>query len=84
MQLPGLTNGVKAALPSGSINVGMVRETTETPKIMRNNEREDQPKGEPPVQVGSGGGGEGERSLKRARTEERTESEQTLPTRMQL
>lgn len=84
MQLPGLTNVVKAALPSGSINVGMVRETSETSKTMVNNEREDQPKGEPPVQVGSGGGDEDERSLKRARTEEKTENEQTLPTRMQL
>lgn len=81
---PGLTNGIKAAFPSGSIDMGMAREATATPKITGNNERRHQPKGEPLTQVGSSGDGEGERSLKRARKEERTEYEQGLPTRMQL
>lgn len=78
---PGLTNGVKVG---GSIDGGMARDATVTPKIKGSNEREDQPKGGHPVQVGSCGGGEDERSLKRARTEETTENEQSLPTRMQL
>lgn len=86
---PGLTNGVKVPFSSGSIDVGMAREAAVTSRITGNNKREDQPKGEPPVQ-GSGGGGEGERSLKRVRTEEKPENEQLpttergLSTRMQL